>query len=77
MLTRSRLLPIPFLLSALLPASVAGQATASRSAAEWPAYGLDPEGSRFSPLTDITPANVGSLRTVSYTHLTLPTIYSV
>jgi len=64
MLTRSRLLPIPFLLSALLPASVAGQATASRSAAEWPAYGLDPEGSRFSPLTDITPANVGSLRIV-------------
>lgn len=26
---------------------------------EWPAYGRDPGGMRFSPLAEITPANVG------------------
>src|SRR5271163_1912745 len=29
---------------------------------EWPAYGGDVAGTRFSPLTQITPANVGTLR---------------
>jgi len=28
---------------------------------EWPSYGRDPGGQRFSPLTQITPANVGTL----------------
>src|SRR6185295_14180897 len=28
---------------------------------EWPTYGHDPGGQRFSPLKEITPANVGSL----------------
>ena len=27
---------------------------------EWPTYGHDPGGMRFSPLTQITPANVGA-----------------
>src|SRR3954469_4601363 len=30
---------------------------------EWPTYGRDPGGSRYSPLTQITPENVGQLRT--------------
>jgi quinoprotein glucose dehydrogenase len=43
---------------------VGAQAPASQPAAstEWPEYGHDPGGQRFSPLTDITPANVGQLK---------------
>jgi quinoprotein glucose dehydrogenase len=29
---------------------------------DWPSYGRDPGGARFSPLTQITPANVGGLK---------------
>ncbi|HEV7385935.1 MAG TPA: membrane-bound PQQ-dependent dehydrogenase, glucose/quinate/shikimate family, partial [Phenylobacterium sp.] len=29
---------------------------------EWGAYGRDPQGTRFSPLTQVTPANVASLK---------------
>jgi quinoprotein glucose dehydrogenase len=45
-----------------LASPVAAQAPAPKPIAEWPAYGRDPEGSRFSPLTEITPANVANLR---------------
>jgi quinoprotein glucose dehydrogenase len=34
---------------------------------EWPTYGHDPGGMRFSPLTEITPANVGRLQ-VAWTY---------
>lgn len=34
---------------------------------DWPNYGRDPGGARFSPLTQITPANVGRLR-VAWTY---------
>jgi quinoprotein glucose dehydrogenase len=50
------------LLSSLLATSLAAQTPANRPIAEWPAYGRDPEGTRFSELTDITPANVAALR---------------
>ena len=48
----------PFLaaLSMLVLAPVVG------SADEWPYYGRDPGGTRFSPLTGITPANVAGLK---------------
>src|SRR3954451_7647345 len=29
---------------------------------EWPTYGHDPGGMRFSPLTQVTPANVAQLK---------------
>ena len=45
-----------------LPPVVTPAAAQSNPADEWPAYGHDPQGSRLSPLTDITPANVGTLR---------------
>ena len=32
-----------------------------QTSGEWPSYGRDPGGQRFSPLTQITPANVGTL----------------
>ncbi len=37
-------------------------AAASQTPGDWPAYGRDPGGARFSPLTEITRANVAELR---------------
>ena len=45
--------------TAALPAVAAAQATATT---EWPAYGGDAGGKRYAPLTQITVANVSSLR---------------
>jgi quinoprotein glucose dehydrogenase len=40
-----------------------------REASEWPAYGGDPGGLRYVPLTEITPENVGALEVAwSYRH---------
>src|SRR5688572_28380884 len=36
---------------------------------EWPTYGHDPGGMRFSPLTQITPANVGELQPAWVYHM--------
>jgi quinoprotein glucose dehydrogenase len=47
-------------LSAALCLSIVSTATAD----EWPAYGRDPGGTRFSPLTQINPGNVGRLHPV-------------
>jgi quinoprotein glucose dehydrogenase len=46
------------LLGALLAATAQGQ-----SPSEWPTYGRDPGGSRYSPLRQITPDNVARLTT--------------
>jgi quinoprotein glucose dehydrogenase len=48
------------MLVAVLPATLSAQSPPAP--AEWPAYGADARGSRFSPLSDITPANVATLR---------------
>jgi len=45
----------------LLAANLPAQTPPSRAQVEWPSYGSDPAGSRFSPLTDITPSNVSTL----------------
>jgi quinoprotein glucose dehydrogenase len=39
---------------------------------EWPTYGHDPGGMRFSPLTEITPANVDKLKVAWVYHMTPP-----
>ena len=44
----------------------AGNTAASK---EWPTYGHDPGGMRFSPLTQITPANVGQLEVAWVYHM--------
>ena len=49
-----------------VPAPVANAAPAA-TGADWRNYGNDPGGSRFSPLTQITPANVGQLE-VAWTY---------
>ena len=36
---------------------------------EWPTYGHDPGGKRFSPLTQLTPANVGQLEVAWVYHM--------
>ena len=48
--------------SLLLSMLIAGAALAADPDAGWPAYGGDAGGTRYSPLTQITPANVGELR---------------
>ena len=47
----------PFAVFAMLAAS----ATFAGEPEAWPSYGNDVGGSRYSPLSDITPANVDSL----------------
>jgi quinoprotein glucose dehydrogenase len=46
-----------------------GSVAAAAPDSGWPAYGGDEGGTRYSPLTEITPANVGELR-VSWTFRT-------
>jgi len=53
-----------FLLILLVPATLDAQAPG-----DWPAYGRDAGGSRFSPLTEITPGNVSRLE-VAWTYNT-------
>jgi quinoprotein glucose dehydrogenase len=57
------------LLAACLPLAASW---AQPSAKDWPAYGHDASGGRFSPLTQITPENVGKLA-VAWTYHMNPT----
>src|SRR5436190_17178938 len=57
------------LLAACLPLAVSW---ADPSAKDWPAYGHDASGGRFSPLTQITPDNVSKLA-VAWTYHMNPT----
>ena len=41
-------------------------------AGDWPVYGRDPGGARFSPLTQITPANVARLQVAWIYHTGMP-----
>ena len=61
------------LLAACLPlAASLMPSLAAPSAKDWPAYGHDTSGGRFSPLTQITPQNVGKLA-VAWTYHMNPT----
>ncbi|HEV2532056.1 pyrroloquinoline quinone-dependent dehydrogenase [Phenylobacterium sp.] len=46
----------------LAAASAALMASGAARADEWGSYGRDPAGTRFSPLTQVTPANVAGLK---------------
>src|SRR5687768_9228293 len=48
-------------------------ASAATAAADWPTYNRDHGGTRFSPLTDITPANVATLD-VAWTYHMKPAV---
>ena len=63
---------------ALLSAAAAAALTAGQetvrprtptAAQEWPTYGHDPGGMRFSPVTQITPANVSQLQVAWVYHM--------
>ncbi len=55
----------------LLIVGAQAQSTADLSK-EWPTYGHDPGGMRFSPLTQITPANVSQLKVAWVYHMRPP-----
>ena len=60
------------LLAVLMVTALGGAALAAPSAGDWPYYGHDASGGRFSPLTQITPNNVGRLA-VAWTYHMNPT----
>jgi quinoprotein glucose dehydrogenase len=60
------------LLAVLMVTALGGAALAAPSAGDWPYYGRDASGSRFSPLVQITPGNVGKLA-VAWTYHMNPT----
>jgi len=59
---------IPFFLSVLLGICVLAKSKTSADG-DWPAYGRDPGGSRFSPLNEINRSNVTSLK-IAWTYRT-------
>src|SRR5215472_4974494 len=44
----------------------------SQASKEWPTYGHDPGAMRFSPLTQLTPANVSQLKVAWVYHMRPP-----
>src|SRR6266853_4743240 len=48
-----------------------------QSPGDWPAYGRDPGGARFSPLTQITRANVAQLQVAWTYHTGIPDMSSM
>lgn len=64
----------PRLLIAALAATaiVIAQSSAPDLNKEWPTYGHDPGAMRFSPLTELTPANVGNLKVAWVYHMKPP-----
>ena len=57
------------LLAVLMVTTLGGAAFAAPSAGDWPFYGRDASGGRFSPLTQITPSNVGKLAVAWTNHI--------
>ena len=60
---------MPRITRVILCCLVAAAPLAAQHPAEWPAYGRDPQGTRYSPLNQIDRANVASL-TVAWTYRT-------
>ena len=58
-----------FLVTAIMGCALAGPALAADLSAEWPTNGHDKGNMRFSPLTQITPANVGQLQQAWVFHM--------
>jgi quinoprotein glucose dehydrogenase len=54
---------------AILTTSIAGQMGKPATSTEWPTYGHDPGGMRFSPLRQLTPANVAQLKVAWVYHM--------
>lgn len=65
------------MLTLLLLVSLQSATPHSQSAGDWPAYGRDPGGARFSPLTQITPGNVARLQVAWTYHAGIPDMSSM
>ncbi len=63
---RSEWMGIALLVSAFVTGA---SAEGERPAVDWPAYGRDEGGTRYAPLSDVTPANVADLE-VAWTYRT-------
>src|SRR4029079_6286502 len=55
--------------TALAYSNLVAQSRAAAASSEWPTYGHDAGGQRFSPLTQITPANVDRLQVAWVYHM--------
>ena len=51
------------------PPPLSPTAAAATAAGDWPTYNRDPGGTRFSPLDEITPANVSTLQVAWVYHM--------
>jgi quinoprotein glucose dehydrogenase len=60
---------VPVLLVSLLGGPALAASSSAPLKTDWPNYGNDSGGARFSPLTEITPANVGRLKVAWTYHL--------
>jgi quinoprotein glucose dehydrogenase len=56
-------------LAALTGHGIEAQSQNAALSKEWPTYGHDPGGNRFSPLTELTPANVNQLQVAWVYHM--------
>jgi quinoprotein glucose dehydrogenase len=65
------------MLTLLLFVSLQSPAPNPQSPGDWPAYGRDPGGARFSPLTQITRANVAKLQVAWTYHTGMPDMSSM
>jgi len=59
-------------LAGALVRAQSNKSQAAELSKEWPTYGHDPGGMRFSPLTEITPANVDRLKVAWVYHMAVP-----
>ncbi|MEI9970883.1 MAG: PQQ-binding-like beta-propeller repeat protein [Ignavibacteriota bacterium] len=66
---RSRHIALPLCIVAGLAGALAQSSKAPDLSKEWPTYGHDPGGMRFSPLTEIKPGNVDRLKVAWVYHM--------
>ncbi len=72
-MTRSRL-TVALIVSLAAFVGVSAQSRKTAPSGEWPTYGHDPGAQRFSPLTQLTPANAGQLQVAWVYHMRPPVV---
>lgn len=72
-MTRSRT-TVALIVSLAAFVGVSAQSRKTAPSREWPTYGHDPGAQRFSPLTQLTPANAGQLQVAWVYHMRPPVV---
>ncbi|MEO8520671.1 MAG: PQQ-binding-like beta-propeller repeat protein, partial [Acidobacteriota bacterium] len=72
-MTRSRF-TVAIIVSLAAFVGVSAQSRKTAPSGEWPTYGHDPGAQRFSPLTQLTPANAGQLQVAWVYHMRPPVV---